>query len=556
MTVPGKIRAWVGEVPIADPLRRKHAVVLQLFAGAYCVGVLLIEAARLWGGSLHTAVATAINLVTAAVALAAVVLLRRGSYGAATALFVWVLGSIQALAIAAGGLQFSRDGLKNVALVLVLAGLLRGRRALWSFVGIFIAAMAVAYERDHGLFGSHGPRPAPASPEGVVFVSALSFLIIAIMLDRFGLTVESALRDRERLGQHLRRSEELFRVAFHTGPDAINISRVSDGVYVAVNGPFTALTGWPETEAIGRTSREMDLWVDRGARDAAIERLERDGRVEFEGEIRRRDGSTFIGRFASVRFELGGEPHLLTVTRDITAQRRLEREAADSAARLRRSEAMSAIGALVAGVAHEVRNPMFGLSATLDAMELRFGADPEREPFLRVMRRELDRVNALMRDLLEYGRPPQVTLFRDEIAGVVSLAARSCAPAAEMASVRIENRVGAEAGSAAMDAPRLAQVFQNLIENAIQHSAPGGVVLIEARRDGARAAVSVLDSGPGFDPKDLPRIFEPFFSRRRGGTGLGLSIVQRIVEQHQGTLEAGNRPEGGAAVTVFLPNQP
>jgi signal transduction histidine kinase len=220
---------------------------------------------------------------------------------------------------------------------------------------------------------------------------------------------------------------------------------------------------------------------------------------------------------------------------------------------LRRAEAMSAMGSLVAGVAHEVRNPIFGMSATLDAMEQRFATDAAREPFLLALRRELDRVNALMRDLLEYGRPPAVQLAPDALAPVVALAARSCIPVADMASVEIENNVGPEAGEVAMDAGRLAQVFQNLIENAVQHSPMGGKVRIDARRTPTHAAVRVTDSGPGFRPEDLGRIFEPFFSRRRGGTGLGLSIVQKIVEQHRGTIEAANRPEGGASVTVYLP---
>ncbi|HUJ29516.1 MAG TPA: PAS domain S-box protein [Myxococcales bacterium] len=237
---------------------------------------------------------------------------------------------------------------------------------------------------------------------------------------------------------------------------------------------------------------------------------------------------------------------VIVTIRDVSRLSRLQE-------RLRRSEAMSAMGALVAGVAHEVRNPLFGMSATLDAMEQIFGTDPNQEPFLRAMRRELDRISSLMRDLLEYGRPPAVQLVIDALAPVVALAARSCQPAAEMASARIANEVGADAGSLPMDAGRLAQVFQNLIENAVQHSPAGATVRICAQWRSREVAVSVLDSGPGFDPRDLPRIFEPFFSKRRGGTGLGLSIVQRIVEQHGGRLEAGNRPEGGAAVTVILP---
>ena len=105
-----------------------------------------------------------------------------------------------------------------------------------------------------------------------------------------------------------------------------------------------------------------------------------------------------------------------------------------------------------------------------------------------------------------------------------------------------------------VDRGRLAQVFQNLIENAIQHSQRGGQVLFRAERageDGVRFAVE--DSGPGFLPGDLHHVFEPFFTRRRGGTGLGLSIVQRIVEQHGGQVSAANRPERGAVMTLILP---
>ena len=110
-----------------------------------------------------------------------------------------------------------------------------------------------------------------------------------------------------------------------------------------------------------------------------------------------------------------------------------------------------------------------------------------------------------------------------------------------------------------VDRGRIAQVFQNLLENAIQHSPKGTTVLfradrVEGDRDGVRFAVE--DAGPGFLPGDLHRVFEPFFTRRRGGTGLGLSIVQRIVDQHGGEVLAANLSSGGAAITVYLPLRP
>ena len=108
-----------------------------------------------------------------------------------------------------------------------------------------------------------------------------------------------------------------------------------------------------------------------------------------------------------------------------------------------------------------------------------------------------------------------------------------------------------------MDRRRLLQVFQNLLDNAVRHAPAKSVVSVEAegmQADGeAWIDCRVKDEGPGFRSEDLPRVFEPFFTRRRGGTGLGLSIVQRIVEDHGGRIFAGNRADGGAVLTVRLP---
>ncbi|HWO43357.1 MAG TPA: ATP-binding protein [Candidatus Eisenbacteria bacterium] len=226
-------------------------------------------------------------------------------------------------------------------------------------------------------------------------------------------------------------------------------------------------------------------------------------------------------------------------------------------ASLRRSEMMAAMGSLVAGVAHEVRNPLFAISSTLDAIENRFADRKEYAAYLRVMRAEVNRLSGLMQALLEYGKPSGQRFVPALIGPVVQRAARACEPLARLSNVTISLFDDGKRARVRMDRERLAQVFQNLIENAIQHSPRGATVAIDAREsveDGQRwIDYEVKDSGPGFAEADLPRIFEPFFSRRRGGTGLGLSIVQRIVEDHGGKIRAQNRFGGGALMIVRLP---
>lgn len=238
----------------------------------------------------------------------------------------------------------------------------------------------------------------------------------------------------------------------------------------------------------------------------------------------------------------------IVVIRDVTERVRLQES-------LRHSETMSAMGALVAGVAHEVRNPLFGISATLDAFESRFKRRTEYRRYVDVLKERVGRLNELMQQLLDYGKPARLDLAPAAPRQAMGAAAIACAPLAARAGVEIVLDVAPDLPAPKLDRNRIVQVFQNLLENAIQHSPPGGYVSFRAAlaADGAAVQFMVEDGGPGFRPEDLDRAFEPFFSRRRGGTGLGLSIVQRITEQHGGHVTAGNRPGGGGVMTVTLP---
>jgi signal transduction histidine kinase len=177
---------------------------------------------------------------------------------------------------------------------------------------------------------------------------------------------------------------------------------------------------------------------------------------------------------------------------------------------------------------------------------------------MRVLRGELNRLTELMRELLEYGRPLSSELTPQSIEDVIAESVEACAALAKRANVEIANEIRAALPPVYMDRHRLLQVFHNLLENAVQHSPPGGIVTVEAEtvRDDGQDWVDcvITDSGPGFQTEELQRIFEPFFTRRRGGTGLGLSIAQRIIEEHHGTIAASNRLGRGAVMTVRLPS--
>jgi signal transduction histidine kinase len=242
---------------------------------------------------------------------------------------------------------------------------------------------------------------------------------------------------------------------------------------------------------------------------------------------------------------------------EIAEREHVERERESLQLELRRSETMSAMGALVAGVAHEVRNPLFAVSSTLDALSARLGARSEYGRFIENLQAQVSRLGKLMADLLAYGRPPANDFSVSPLDAVVAPAVESCVALAQETSVTIATRLDPAAGPARIDQGRLGQALRNLVDNAVRHAPPESVVTVETRGTEALGRTwvecAVSDSGPGFPESDLPHVFEPFFTRRRGGTGLGLALVQRIVSEHNGQVTARNREEGGAEVAFRLP---
>jgi PAS domain S-box-containing protein len=298
-------------------------------------------------------------------------------------------------------------------------------------------------------------------------------------------------------------------------------------------------------DLIGRTLASFgaeEPWLGLGRR------VQAPGSSEAAEELRSTaTGKVWRAAWSAFPRAEGEAPWIIFAIRDVTEEMRLRDD-------LRRQETLAAMGSLVAGVAHEVRTPLFSISATLDAVE---GGTPEEvEEGTERLRAQVKRLSNLMSDLLDYGRPPALQIEDGRLGDVLERAVRACAEMAAAAGVAVRLDPGAlDMPPVPRDPRRLEQVFQNLVANAVQHSSKGGTVRLVVQRasDGRTVDCRVEDEGPGIPAENLPRVFEPFFTKRKGGTGLGLPIVQRLVEAHGGRVTAANRLHGGAVFTVTLP---
>ncbi len=226
-------------------------------------------------------------------------------------------------------------------------------------------------------------------------------------------------------------------------------------------------------------------------------------------------------------------------------------------AAVQRSEKLAAIGQMAAGIAHEIRNPLAGMSSSIQLLERGEALSPMSQRLLGIVSREADRLNALLTDFLRYARPgPRA----NDTLALETLVQEVVAVFAAQHGARIEvvTRLG-EGLSLQADAYQLRQVLWNLLNNAAEAMPDGGRVDIIARLlpadDSApeRIGLQVVDRGAGMPPEMLNKVFDPFFTTKPSGTGLGLALVQRIVEDHGGTLRVESEPGRGSTFIVLLP---
>jgi signal transduction histidine kinase len=223
------------------------------------------------------------------------------------------------------------------------------------------------------------------------------------------------------------------------------------------------------------------------------------------------------------------------------------------------SERMAYIGTLASGLAHEIRNPLNSLNLNMQMLEEELGDrgdTPTGGRLLGITRREIARLERLVTDFLSYARPRPLEIEDVPVGELLEQARELLAGEARARQVRLS--VADRTGGALLrvDPGQIRQLLLNLAQNALtaaaEHSGEPRVVLAAARR-GPLVELLVEDNGPGIPPEDRERVFDIFYSTRKGGTGLGLAIVERIARNHGGRVEIDSEPGEGTTVRVLLP---
>ena len=225
------------------------------------------------------------------------------------------------------------------------------------------------------------------------------------------------------------------------------------------------------------------------------------------------------------------------------------------------SEKMAALGKLSAGIAHEIRNPLTSIKILIHSLVDEQATEGSREKDLAVIEAEIERVNKIIKQFLDFARPRPPSLEPMEVRAIVEDTLALLVYEMEAQKISLERSYAPDIPPVPVDREQMKQVFLNLLLNAIQAMERGGNLRVTIRwkpapaGDGGRSAaeISVQDSGPGMGENIRRRIFEPFFSTKEEGIGLGLPIAQRIVEEHGGQIRVESRVGEGTTFTITLP---
>jgi len=317
---------------------------------------------------------------------------------------------------------------------------------------------------------------------------------------------------------------------------------------IAFNETAEALFGLPAGDVLGRTSEETlpeiitETTEGLGATQQILEK-ETDCPVSRERTI---PLSIIATRLQDDEGNFFG---YVILFRDLTEVQHLKRE-------LERNRRLAAIGSLASGVAHEIRNPLSSIKGFATYLRERYRDNPEDLQVTDIMIQEVERLNRVIGQLLEFSRPLILNRKEAAIEPILRHAMKMIEIQALEKGVSLEVDFGRMVPDLLLDSDRMTQVFLNLTLNALNAMEKGGTLSLRVTQSGDRTVrVDISDTGTGIGKEELGRIFDPYFTTRPSGTGLGLPIAQRIVEAHGGEILVSSEPGRGTVFSVLLPRR-
>jgi len=365
------------------------------------------------------------------------------------------------------------------------------------------------------------------------------------------------ITERREMERRLHQQQEFARRLVDSFPDLILVLDAADH-YTFVSPRCKEILGYEVEDAQtmefgGRTHPEdlpgaMALYKDILAGRQTFASLEIRVRHKL-GEWRR-----LRFNFSPLSDEKGNIEGVVLSGRDVTDLKRLEEQ-------LIQAEKLAAMGQMLAGVAHELNNPLTAILGVTELLREREGADESTKRQLELTHRQARRAARIVQNLLEFSRPASPQKRPLDLNNLLERTLQLQEHSLRRNNIEVDFHLQPDLPGVVGDANQLIQVFLNLITNAeqaIREVRDSGRIQIRAGRHVNQLRITVQDDGVGIRAEALPRIFDPFYTTKRpgGGTGLGLSICMSIIREHGGNIEAEILPGGGSAFTIYLPSAP
>ncbi len=376
------------------------------------------------------------------------------------------------------------------------------------------------------------------------------------------------ITDRRRAEEALAQSERRLKTIFNATPAITSITTLEEGRYLDVNEALLTRMGYSRDEMIGRTARDLDIWVNLDHRSTVIETIMRAGYIRgFETDFRTKNGETYPAIFSGVTIGIEGADCLLSITTDITERKQAEGEVV--AAKHAAEQADRSKSEFLANMSHELRTPLNAILGFTDMVRHEtFGpvGNTRYEGYLDDIHNSGSHLLSLINAVLDLSK---IESGHGEIEESDFGIADTLEECVQMSGLRTADSGLTVEVAAAADLPALRadrrmvrQMLLNLLGNAVKFTEPGGRVTIACGLDGeGRMLLTVADTGIGIAEQDIPKAMSTFgqiegsWERRYEGTGLGLPMVKSLAELHGGGLEIASDLGVGTTATIWFPKE-